>query len=810
MRAHGRAGARAASASTPIPITLVGELDARRAPAGRDQPACSWSGRACSSSTSRTRPSTSVRRDACSPILRELRARGHDHPVRLASPGGGVRDRRPHHGDAQRAVGAGPATGRADHRRRSSRRWSAQPGRAVSARARADALASSAPEAVADAHRSASWRSTAASRSATSCSDVGVHRPRRRDRRPRGPRGLGRRDAARRALRDPPARAAGSCAIPDGGLRPRSPTQAARRGVALVPADRRHQGLMLDRSIAAQHQPRGRRRAARHAARGCGRREMTAPHGARSTGCASRSVTPRTRVGSLSGGNQQKVVIGKWLEVAPRVMLLDDPTRGVDVGAKREIYLLIRALADEGRVVLFRSTELPELVGPRRPDPRLLPRPPASRSCRAPTRPTTRCCTPSTPASRSARRDRGRHRHRRARHDPTRLHDAAQARRPGRVHGAGMTRSGPSWSRRSSARASPRSTIFENDPVLFLYSEIADEDAWDRLWHTRDPRPLGRADEPAHGVPRRRHRRLDARCARCSTWSTRRRARPERWLTSRAAWRSSRGGGRGLGRGRRAGTRRRAGAAVVAVARNGAQLAETERAPRATGTPSRRVGSARHPADVADPAAVESPARAGARRASGAPTILVNAAGVFGPIALITDSDPAEWVRPIDDRRRRAVPARPRVPGRHARCRLGAHRQRHLGGVAAPARARSTAPTARPRSRSTSSPATSRRRSRARGVTANVIHPGDVKTDMWADIRDKVRCHGSVAADAYQPWVDWVDETGGDPPGKAVDLVLRLTSDAAADTTAGSAGSRTRSRRRSRAGTNRSDARPWA
>jgi ribose transport system ATP-binding protein len=72
---------------------------------------------------------------------------------------------------------------------------------------------------------------------------------------------------------------------------------------------------------------------------------------------------PEDPAGSLSGGNQQKVVIGKWLEVAPRVMLLDDPTRGVDVGAKREIYLLIRALADEGRIVLFRSTELPELVG---------------------------------------------------------------------------------------------------------------------------------------------------------------------------------------------------------------------------------------------------------------------------------------------------------------------------------------------------------------------------------------------------------------------------------------------------------------
>jgi ribose transport system ATP-binding protein len=72
---------------------------------------------------------------------------------------------------------------------------------------------------------------------------------------------------------------------------------------------------------------------------------------------------PNAIVGRLSGGNQQKVVLGKWLEVAPDVFLLDDPTRGVDVGAKREIYRLIRELADSGRTVLFRSTELTEIVG---------------------------------------------------------------------------------------------------------------------------------------------------------------------------------------------------------------------------------------------------------------------------------------------------------------------------------------------------------------------------------------------------------------------------------------------------------------
>jgi ribose transport system ATP-binding protein len=76
-----------------------------------------------------------------------------------------------------------------------------------------------------------------------------------------------------------------------------------------------------------------------------------------------RADGPGTIVGRLSGGNQQKVVVGKWLEVSPTVFLLDDPTRGVDVGAKREIYRLIRDLADSGRTVLFRSTELTEIVG---------------------------------------------------------------------------------------------------------------------------------------------------------------------------------------------------------------------------------------------------------------------------------------------------------------------------------------------------------------------------------------------------------------------------------------------------------------
>ena len=68
-------------------------------------------------------------------------------------------------------------------------------------------------------------------------------------------------------------------------------------------------------------------------------------------------------VGTLSGGNQQKVVIAKWLMNAPRIILLNDPTRGIDVGTKQEMYQLLRELADEGAAVLFYSTDYAELIG---------------------------------------------------------------------------------------------------------------------------------------------------------------------------------------------------------------------------------------------------------------------------------------------------------------------------------------------------------------------------------------------------------------------------------------------------------------
>ena len=76
-----------------------------------------------------------------------------------------------------------------------------------------------------------------------------------------------------------------------------------------------------------------------------------------------KTPSKKTRIKSLSGGNQQKVIIGRWLLTEPDVLLLDEPTRGIDVGAKYEIYQLILNLAEQGKGVMMVSSEMPELLG---------------------------------------------------------------------------------------------------------------------------------------------------------------------------------------------------------------------------------------------------------------------------------------------------------------------------------------------------------------------------------------------------------------------------------------------------------------
>jgi ribose transport system ATP-binding protein len=140
----------------------------------------------------------------------------------------------------------------------------------------------------------------------------------------------------------------------------RSPADAKRAGLALVTEDRKRDGLVLDAGVDFNLAlPVMKRLAAtvfvsRRAEKDLAERQI------RSLGIRTRG--PRQAAGTLSGGNQQKVVLGKWLETQPRVLLLDEPTRGIDVGAKAEIYRLIQDLKQRGIAVVLASSELPELM----------------------------------------------------------------------------------------------------------------------------------------------------------------------------------------------------------------------------------------------------------------------------------------------------------------------------------------------------------------------------------------------------------------------------------------------------------------
>ena len=138
---------------------------------------------------------------------------------------------------------------------------------------------------------------------------------------------------------------------------PHSPRDAARAGVGFVPADRTRAGLMMTRSIGDNIAAV---RMTQTAARIYRQHDLHRRAGRRVADLQIRAGSTHLPANSLSGGNQQKVVLAKWLEVSPRVLLLDDPTRGVDVGGKAEIYELIGRLAADGVTVLFTSSELIE------------------------------------------------------------------------------------------------------------------------------------------------------------------------------------------------------------------------------------------------------------------------------------------------------------------------------------------------------------------------------------------------------------------------------------------------------------------
>jgi ABC-type sugar transport system ATPase subunit len=168
------------------------------------------------------------------------------------------------------------------------------------------------------------------------------------------------RTAIMRAIFGIDARKSGEILVHGNAVDIQKPADAVQAGIALIPEDRRGHSIVpmmtVEQNFGMASQGRFARfgvlrRAARRAEI---RRYVDEFH--------IRPATTATPMSSLSGGNQQKVVIARWLATGARVLLFDEPTRGIDVGAKSEIYTQLQRLADQGAAVLVISSELPELL----------------------------------------------------------------------------------------------------------------------------------------------------------------------------------------------------------------------------------------------------------------------------------------------------------------------------------------------------------------------------------------------------------------------------------------------------------------
>jgi ABC-type sugar transport system ATPase subunit len=157
------------------------------------------------------------------------------------------------------------------------------------------------------------------------------------------------------------ARTSGRVFVDQTPIRIRNVRDAMAGGIALLTNDRKSTGLVLSMSVTANTTLADLPRLSPGGLRSDRRERDAAARHARAMNLRTPSLD--TEVGSLSGGNQQKVALAKWLQREPHVLLLDEPTRGVDIGAKREIYGLINDLKRRGAAILLISTEMPELLG---------------------------------------------------------------------------------------------------------------------------------------------------------------------------------------------------------------------------------------------------------------------------------------------------------------------------------------------------------------------------------------------------------------------------------------------------------------
>jgi rhamnose transport system ATP-binding protein len=154
---------------------------------------------------------------------------------------------------------------------------------------------------------------------------------------------------------------AGAVRVDGRPLPPGSPTAAMAAGVGLVPEDRRQQGLVMEFSI---------ERNVALSSLGRVQRLGLIPPGAERSFARDWAIRLRLKYGrltdpvwTLSGGNQQKTVLAKWLARQPTLLIVDEPTRGIDVGTKAEVHRLLSDLAAQGVAVLMISSELPEVLG---------------------------------------------------------------------------------------------------------------------------------------------------------------------------------------------------------------------------------------------------------------------------------------------------------------------------------------------------------------------------------------------------------------------------------------------------------------
>jgi ribose transport system ATP-binding protein len=172
--------------------------------------------------------------------------------------------------------------------------------------------------------------------------------------------GSGRTELARALFGADPQRS-GGVTLKGRELTVYNPRQAVEAGLALVPEDRKTQGLFVEQSVRHNITLTILERLSRY---GVIQRQMESEIVQKAQHDLSISMASGDQQAQyLSGGNQQKVVLAKWLETSPSVIILDEPTRGIDVGAKVEIYQLMRQLADRGVAIMMISSELPEILG---------------------------------------------------------------------------------------------------------------------------------------------------------------------------------------------------------------------------------------------------------------------------------------------------------------------------------------------------------------------------------------------------------------------------------------------------------------